>query len=73
MANQTLLTFRQAAQIAGTTWHTIRRWTADRGLPIQTIAGIRLIDSADLDRFLVESAKWRKEGLTITRRTGRAA
>lgn len=73
MNTENLITIKQAAKICGTTYHTVNRWANYRGLKTHVIAGIRLIDKIELDQFLIDSADWRMESLTVARRTGRAA
>lgn len=73
MDNNNLLTTRQAATVAGITWHSLRRWILTRGLPTQKVGHLTLIDRDDLMKFLQKSEEWRREGTTIARREQRAA
>lgn len=66
-----LLTTRQAASHAGVTWHTIRRWIINRGLPVHHVGNVRLIDRIELEQFMSNATEWRKDALTIGRRVPR--
>lgn len=68
-----LLTISQAAAHCGVEYHTIRRWTLKNGLKATTIANKLVVDRRDLEKFLEDSASWRRESLTISRRERRAA